>query len=152
MQLKIKAPEDFWAGLMFIAIGVTAMYVSRNYPMGSALRMGPGYFPTWLGGIMTAFGVVVFARSFWIQGEGTGHWALRPLFVLTTAIALYGVLLDEVQIGFVPALMMLIAGCALAHKDVHWVEMIILSVFLTVGCVALFIYGIGLPYRLFWWE
>ena len=152
MQLKIKSPEDFWSGLMFIAIGVTAMYVSRDYPMGSALRMGPGYFPTWLGGIMTVFGAIVFSSSFWVQGEGTGDWALRPLFVLTTTIALYGVMLDEIQLGFVPALMILIIGCALAHKDVHWLETIILSVFLTVGCVALFIYGIGLPYRLFWWE
>jgi aspartyl/asparaginyl-tRNA synthetase len=42
-----------------------------------ALRMGPGYFPTWLGGIMSVFGVVVFARSFFLQGEGMGEWALR---------------------------------------------------------------------------
>ena len=154
MQSKIKSPEDFWSGLMFIAFGVAAMYISRNYPMGSALRMGPGYFPTWLGGIMTFFGVVITGRSFFLQGEGLdfANWAFRPLIVLTGTIALYGVMLDVVEIGFVPALMILIVGCALAHKDVHWLEMIILSVFLTAGCVGLFIYGIGLPYKLFWWE
>ena len=137
---------------MFIAFGVAAMYISRNYPMGSALRMGPGYFPTWLGAIMTFIGVLVFAQSFWIKGEGIAAWAFRPLFVLCGTIALFGVCLDEWEIGFVPSLILLIMGCALAHKDVHWVEMIILSIFLTAGCVGLFIYGIGLPYKLFWWE
>src|SRR5688572_12351576 len=63
VQLKIKSPEDFWSGLIFIGIGVLAMYLSRDYPMGSALRMGPGYFPTWLGGIMIGFGVVIAALS-----------------------------------------------------------------------------------------
>lgn len=152
MQLKIKSPEDFWSGLMFIAFGVAAMYISRNYPMGSALRMGPGYFPTWLGAIMTFFGVVVTARSFWIQGEGISAWAFRPLFVLCGTIALFGVFLDEWEIGFVPSLVILILGCAFAHKDVHWLETIMLSIFLTAGCVGLFIYGIGLPYKLFWWN
>ena len=152
MRLKITSPEDFWGGLHFIAVGVVAIYLSRDYPMGSALRMGPGYFPTWLGGIMSAFGVVVFARSFFLQGEGMGEWALRPLFVLAGSIVLYGLSLDYLELGFVPALILLIIGCALAHKDVHWLETILLSIFLTMGCVALFIYIIGLPYRLFWWS
>ena len=152
MQFKIKSPEDFWSGLMFVAFGVGAVWVSRDYPMGSALRMGPGYFPTWLGGIMFVIGAIVFARSFLFEGECIGEWALRPLFVLCGTIALFGAMMDQLQLGFVPALITLIIGCALAHKDVHWLETIILSVFVTVGCVALFIYGIGLPYRLFWWE
>jgi Tripartite tricarboxylate transporter TctB family len=149
---KVTSPEDFYAGLMFIAVGVTAIYLSKDYPMGSALRMGPGYFPTWLGGIMSVFGLVVFATSFKVKGTGTGDWALRPLFVLSGSIVMFGLSLDYLELGFVPALIMLILGCALAHKDVHWLETILLSIFLTMGCVGLFIYVIGLPYRLFWWS
>ena len=152
MQLKIKASEEFYAGLMFIAVGLTAIYLSRDYPMGSALRMGPGYFPTWLGGIMSVFGVVVFVQSFFLKGVGTGEWALRPLFVLSSAIAFFGLAMDYLELGFIPALALLIMGCALAHKDVHWYETLLLAVFLTLGCVGLFIYIIGLPYRLFWWS
>jgi hypothetical protein len=149
---KIKSTENFWGGLMFIAFGATAIYLSRDYPMGSALRMGPGYFPTWLGGIMTTFGVVIFAQSFMTQGEGTGEWALRPLFVLCAAILVYGLGMDYFEIGFVPSLVLLILGCAFAHHDVHWLETILLAIFLTLACVLLFIYVIGLPYRLFWWS
>ncbi|MBI4207936.1 MAG: tripartite tricarboxylate transporter TctB family protein, partial [Betaproteobacteria bacterium] len=49
MQFKIRNQEDFWAGLMFIGFGILSIVVSRDYPMGSAMRMGPGYFPTYLG-------------------------------------------------------------------------------------------------------
>ena len=152
MQIKIRSPEDFWAGLMFIAIGVGAVIISRDYPMGWAIRMGPGYFPTWLGGILIFLGVVITASSFWIKGEGIGPWAFRPMFVLAGVIALFGIIMDEIRLGFVPALVLLIIGCALAHKDVRWLETLLLAIFLTIGCVGLFIYGIGLPYLLFWWS
>ena len=149
---QVTSPVDFYAGLHFIVVGLVAIYLSKDYPMGSALRMGPGYFPTWLGGIMSVLGFIVFATSFKIKGQGTGEWALRPLFVLCLSIVFFGLCLDQFELGFVPALVLLIVGCALAHEDVHWVETIILSIFLTMGCVGLFIYVIGLPYRLFWWS
>lgn len=156
MRLKIKNPQDFWCGIVFIALGVLAIYLSRDYAMGSALAMGPGYFPTWLGGIMIGFGVVIGGLSFKIagdepQGLGLGEWAFRPWLVLTVALVVFAVLMDR-DFGFVPSLMVLIAGCALAHKDVHWVETILLSIFVTAGAVAIFSYGLELPYKLFWWS
>jgi hypothetical protein len=151
LPLKIRSPEDFWCGVFFLALGALAMYLSRDYPMGSALRMGPGYFPTWLGGIMIAFGAALVGVSFKVQGEGLGEWAFRPWLVLSGTILSFGLLMDA-DFGFVPSLLVLITGCALAHKDVHWLETIILSAFVTAAAVSIFIYGIGLPYRLFWWS
>ena len=156
MQLKIKNPQDFWCGIFFIALGAVAIHFARDYEMGSALNMGPGYFPTWLGGILIGFGVIIGGLSFKIQGEenqslALGEWAFRPWLVLPATIALYAVLMDA-EVGFVPSLIVLISGCALAHKDVHWRETILLSVFVTAGAVAIFSYGIGLPYPLFWWS
>jgi len=40
--MKISNQEDFWSGILFIAFGLIAVIVSRNYPMGAAIRMGPG--------------------------------------------------------------------------------------------------------------
>jgi hypothetical protein len=71
--------------------------------------------------------------------------------VLTATIALYAFLMDA-GLGFVPSLMVLVIGCALAHKDVRWRETLLLSVFLTAAAVAIFSYGLGLPYALFWWT
>ncbi len=156
MQLRIKNPQDFWCGIFFIALGVLAIFSSRAYPMGSALQMGPGYFPTWLGGIMIGFGVIIGGLSFRLQGDadqgsGLGDWAFRPWVVLTTTIAVYALLMDA-GFGFVPSLMVLVIGCALAHKDVRWLETIVLSVFVTAAAVAIFSFGLGLPYGLFWWS
>jgi len=156
MHLRIKNLQDFWCGIFFIALGALAMYSSRTYQMGSALEMGPGYFPTWLGGIMVGFGLLIGGLSFKIQGESDqdlrlSEWAFRPWLVLTTAIAVYAVLMDA-DVGFVPSLMVLVIGCALAHKDVRWLETIVLSVLLTAAAVAIFSFGLGLPYRLFWWS
>ena len=156
MQVRIRTLQDFWSGMFFIGLGVLAIYLSRDYPMGTALEMGPGYFPTWLGGIMIGFGVVIGGLSFKLEGEADQglalrEWAFRPWLILTATLALFAILM-EAELGFVPSLMVLIAGCALAHKDVHWRETILLSVFVTAAAVAVFSYGLGLPYRLFWWS
>ena len=137
---------------MFIVIGAVAMYISRNYPYGSALRMGPGYFPTWLGAIMAGLGAWIFIESFFVEGVGMPPWAPRPLLVLTATMCAFGLMMDEFDVGFVPALVVLVAGCGLAHHDVKWGEMILLCILLPIFCIALFIYIIGLPYKLFWWQ
>jgi len=62
--MKITNGKDFWAGLMFIAFGVAFMLVSQNYAMGNAVRMGPAYFPTVLGGLLAVLGAVVLFRGF----------------------------------------------------------------------------------------
>ena len=62
--MKIKNGKDFWAGAMFIGFGVWFMLVAQNYTMGSAVRMGPAYFPTALGGLLAVLGAMVFFRAF----------------------------------------------------------------------------------------
>jgi hypothetical protein len=156
VRLKIKNPQDFWCGIFFVALGALALYLSRDYEMGSALSMGPGYFPTWLGGIMIGFGVVIGALAFKIPGDEEAiraltDWGFRPWLVLPATLVVFAYLMDA-EVGFVPSLIVLIIGCALAHKDVHWLETIVLSVCVTAGAVAIFIYGIEMPYRLFWWS
>ena len=62
--MKIKNGKDFWAGLMFMGFGLGFMLVALNYSMGSAVRMGPAYFPTVLGGMLAVLGAMVFFRAF----------------------------------------------------------------------------------------
>lgn len=62
--MQIKNGKDFWAGLMFIGFGLFFFLVARNYNMGTALRMGPAYFPTVLGGMLIVLGAVTTGRSF----------------------------------------------------------------------------------------
>lgn len=69
MKLKIKAPKDFWAGLMFISVGLFFMaWALTHYQMGSAVRMGPAYFPAVLGGLLAVLGAMVLIEAFTMQG------------------------------------------------------------------------------------
>ena len=88
--MHIKNGKDFWAGLMFIGFGVWFMIVSQNYPMGSAVRMGPAYFPTMLGGLLAVLGAMVFFRAFFSKIEHPLKvFAFRPL-LLVAAIVIGG--------------------------------------------------------------
>jgi hypothetical protein len=156
MTFKLRNPRDFCCGLAFLGLGILAVRLAQDYPMGTALGMGPGYFPTWLGYIMMAFGVVIGALGFKVEreaGAGLGwrDWALRPWLVTTAAIAVYALLMDA-EVGFVPSLLALVIGSALAHEDVRWLETLLLAVGVSAAAVAIFVYGIGLPYKLFWWS
>ena len=69
MAVRIKAPKDFWAGLMFIGVGGFFMiWALTHYQMGTAVRMGPAYFPAVLGGLMVFLGALVLIESFAMEG------------------------------------------------------------------------------------
>ena len=148
--VKIKSQEDFWAGLMFIGFGILAIVVARDYPMGSAGRMGPGYFPTYLGALMIVIGAIMTGRGFRAQGEDVGPIGWRPLLWLSAAFAAFGLLIEGA--GFVLALAALIIASSLAGRDTRLLELAVLIVVLITASVALFIYGLELPYPLFPWS
>ena len=88
--MHIKNGKDFWAGLMFAGAGVSFMLASLNYPMGSAVRMGPAYFPTVLGGMLVVLGAVVFFRAFFSKIEHSLKvFPFRPV-VLVASIVIGG--------------------------------------------------------------
>ena len=152
MKLSIKNQQDFWAGMMFVGFGLAAVIVSRDYPMGSAMRMGPGYFPTYLGIIMMALGAIISGIALRVQGDPIGRWGLRPVAMLCLAFVAYGILMEEVEIGFVPSLAAVIALAWFAEKGFEPLKLAGLIVVLVLGAVALFIWGLDLPYPLFWWR
>jgi uncharacterized membrane protein len=148
--------KDFWAGVMLIACGALAMYLARTYTFGNALRMGPGYFPIVLGGLLILFGLYILATSLRSEEKLSGNWSLRALVIVPLSLALFGILMDPpeaimgyVPSGFVPAMMVLIFGSATASTEFRFVEVLLFSVFLTALSAAVFIYGLGLPYPLF---
>lgn len=152
MQFKIKSQEDFWAGMMFIGFGLLAVVVARDYPMGSAMRMGPGYFPTYLGVIMMIMGAIISFRSTMVQGEGIRTFGWRGLILLSLAFFSYGLMIDDLDLGFIPSIAAVVILSSLAGREFRLVETLILTVVLALGTTALFVWGLGLPYPLFWWR
>ena len=148
--MKLRSQRDFGAGLMFIGFGVAAILIARDYPMGSAMRMGPGYFPTYLGVLMIVIGAVMTGRGFRVEGERIGQVGWRPLLWLSVAFAAFGLLIEGA--GFVFALLALIVASSLAGRDTRPLELIVLIAVLIAGSIGLFIYGLELPYRLLPWS
>ena len=78
MKLEWRTNKDLWAGLMYIVTGASGMWIARDYPFGSALRMGPGYFPSVLGGIMVLMGIYVLVLGLRKEHEKIeGNWSIR---------------------------------------------------------------------------
>jgi hypothetical protein len=152
MKVELRNNKDFFAGLMFIVIGLTAVVIAqKNYPMGTSLNMGPGYFPTVLGGILTAFGLYVMVRGLIKGNRVEGVWAIRPLALVSLGVVAFGFFMD--RFGMVPALFVLFFLSAFGGQEFKLKEVFILFVAMTVVSYGLFIYGMRLPYRLFfWWE
>jgi hypothetical protein len=151
MKFDWRNNRDFWAGVVYIALGVVGMWIARDYPFGSALRMGPGYFPTVLGGIMIAFGIMVLLMGIKNNEKMKGTWSLRALIVLPLATAVFGFVMEEW--GFIPAMVLLVPMSAASGNEFKWGEIILLTIGLTIICTGVFIYGLGLPYPLvkgFW--
>ena len=141
--MKIKAPKDFWSGLMFIAFGVGFMIVARNYAMGTAVRMGPAYFPTVLGGILALIGLAIFAKSLITNGAPVPRIVLRPMTLIIVAIVLFGVFLKP--LGLILCTAILIGLGALGGHEFKSKEVAILYAALVVFSVAVFVKGLGLP-------
>jgi putative tricarboxylic transport membrane protein len=146
MNPSILNNKDVWAGLLLVAIGATAMFIARNYAFGTALRMGPGFFPIVLGGLLIAFGLYMLASGLRQAEKIAGSWSLRALIILPLSLVLFGVLMERA--GFVPAMVVLIFGSATASTEFRFIEVLLFSLGLTALSVAVFVWALGLPYPL----
>jgi hypothetical protein len=146
MRFKIMNPKDLYAGLIFVAFGALFAIVARDYPMGSALRMGPAYFPTILGSLLVVLGAIIALRSAFVRGETIDPIGFREVGLILAALVAFGALLDH--IGFVLSTLLLIFLGSLAGHEFRKKEVLVLSIVLCALAVGVFYYGLGLPFRL----
>ena len=143
--MRIKSPQDFWAGLMFIGFGLFFVIVAQvNYQMGSAVRMGPAYFPTVLGGMLAVLGAIVMFDSFVVTGEKVGKFNFRPLLFIMASSLAFAYLLKP--LGLVLASIALVFISAFGGHEFKWKEVAVLSAVLVVLSVAVFVKGLTLPF------
>jgi hypothetical protein len=147
VQSFTRHPKDFWTGIIFLFFGLGAVIVAQNYPMGTAGRMGPAYFPTMLGGLLTLIGLVAVVRSFLHDGEPIGKFYLKEIVLILAGILLFGFLMRGA--GLVPATMVLLLLSAYASPKFRWREALLLAVGLTIFAVAVFVKLLGLPMPVF---
>jgi hypothetical protein len=139
----VRSAKDFWAGLIYIALGLSAVIIGRDYGMGTALRMGAAYFPTVLGALLTFIGVISVVRSFIRPGTPIDRFAFRGLLLVVGATLLFGFIVRGA--GLVVALPVLVLTSAYASVHFRWVPTLLLAAGLTTFCILVFAHGLGVP-------
>ncbi len=146
MWNDLRNNRDFLAGLLFMVLGGLAVALARDFPMGTTMRMGPGYFPTAIGGILFLFGVYVLGRGVRSRVQVRGAWGWRPLALVTLSIVVFGFLLE--RLGLIPAAFLMFLVAAAAGPEFRFKEVLLLATVMTAFSVLVFIWGLKLPYPL----
>jgi hypothetical protein len=134
-------------GLLLMALGGFFIYQCLNLELGTALRMGPGYFPLILALILTGLGVVVLVQATRVEGEPMGPLAVRGMLFILPAPIFFG--LTVRGLGFVPSLFFTALIACFASQKMKPLTALILSILLTIFSVAVFSYALGLPFQRF---
>lgn len=150
--MRIKGKKDLYAGLMFIAFGLMFAVGALNYPMGSALRMGPAYFPSVLGWMLVTLGVVIASWGLIHESDPPKKTGWRGLSWILGAVVVFGLLVGPLNGGLIIASLAIVILSAYGGWEFTWKESIINAVVLTSATVGIFYYGLGLPFRLWPWS
>jgi hypothetical protein len=139
--------KDFWSGAIFLAVGLASIGLARSYPMGTTMRMGPGYFPTVLGGLLALIGLILIVRALLQPGPAVGRLAYSKLALVTISTVLFALFLR--RLGLAVVLILLVIVSAYASKRFRWPVALALAVGLAVGSSIIFVRLLGLPIPVF---
>ena len=153
--MLIKSQKDFFSGLMFSIIGVTFAVGAKSYSIGTAARMGPGYFPLMLGILLAALGALIMLNSVLRRngppdGDPVGRWAWKPLFYVLAANFAFGIFLVGLpklglpSFGLIVAIYVLTIIASRAAHQPSFKTSLILATVLAAGSYFVFIKGLGL--------
>ena len=140
----IKAPKDFWTGVIYLGVGALGYYIGREYSFGSAGRMGPGYFPFAISCLLILFGIVTLVRSFLTEGEPIGSLAFKPIFLIIGAVLAFAYLLPRT--GLIVAMLILVLMSAAASQNFRFEWRAVAGLAgLVAFCALVFVKGLGVP-------
>ena len=153
--MKIKSQKDFFAGLMFLVVGVAFAWGATTYTVGTGARMGPGYFPLLLGVLLAIIGAVVMFKSTVVETEGgdlIGKWAWKQIVFIIGANLAFGVLLAGLPSFGIPAMGLIIAIygltfiASLAGSTFNFKEVFLLATVLAAGSYVAFVWALALQF------
>jgi putative tricarboxylic transport membrane protein len=145
----IKSPQDAGAGIFLLVIAGVALWLGSDLPLGTVRQLGPGMFPRVLAILVGAVGALIVIDAFLEHGEKLERWPLRaPLFILGAAVA-FGFAVRPLGLVIAAPLVMVVG--AFASPETRIREVLVFGVVMTIFCVGLFKYALGLPIPLAPW-
>jgi len=153
--MRIKSQKDFFAGLMFMVVGIGFAWGATNYTIGEGARMGPGYFPLMLGILLAIIGGGVIFEALVVEtedGEKIGKWAWKPLFFIISANVVFGICLGGIpkigfpSLGLIVGIYALVFIASMAGDEHNTKEVAILATVLAVMSYLAFIVMLKLQF------
>jgi putative tricarboxylic transport membrane protein len=135
--------KDFWTGFIYLVVGSGALIISRDYDMGTAVKMGPAYFPILLSVLLMIIGIISVLRSFFKSGSPIGVVAWKGLVLIVASTLLFGMIVRGA--GLIIALPLLVIVSASASARFSWKTSLAEAVGITVFCIVIFLKGLGVP-------
>lgn len=138
-----RSVKDIFAGLIFLGFGAAFGVAAAGYPLGTAFRMGPGYFPLVLAVILALVGLGIIGQALAGKGEAGSFGAVpwKAVALVLGAIVFFGASVRG--LGLAPALFVAAFAAALASAENTLLRAAAIGLALTVFCVAIFSYGLG---------
>jgi hypothetical protein len=135
-------------GLFFIALGCAALWISRDYQLGTLNRMGPGFFPRMLSFGMIGLGAVIVLKgvSELARTTGVGGGLDRSLLLIPASMVVFGLSIEP--LGLIVALTLSLAVAGAAHRQARLKEVALTVVFLITLSVLIFVVVLKLPLNL----
>lgn len=147
-HMQIRNKQDFWSGIMFIVVGAGFALGATSYSMGTAARMGPGYFPFWLGICLTLLGAAVAFSSLSKKAELAEvekfNWKIA--LIVIGAVVICGASLN--YLGVYISIFLLVMISSFASHDFSWPVTLMTAVALVIFVWLAFIKGLGLVFPL----
>jgi drug/metabolite transporter (DMT)-like permease len=143
--MRIRNRRDFWAGAMFVVIGVAFAAFSQAYTLGTPARMGPGFFPTMLGVLLALLGAAIVATSITTVDHRqveTVRW--RPLALILLSVLVFAIALP--RLGIIASIALLVGISSLAADDFRWKETLVSIVVLVALSWLVFVKGLDLQF------
>lgn len=153
--MNIKSQKDFFSGLMFMGVGLAFAWGATTYSVGQGARMGPGYFPLYLGVLMAILGAAITFSSLVVEsvgGDKIGKWAWKPLFFVILANLVFGVLLAGLPslkippAGLIVAIFALVFIASMAESGWKVKNTFILATILAAGSYVAFVMALKLQF------
>jgi len=138
-----RNPKDLWTGIIYIAFGVAALYIARDYGWGTPRKMGPAFFPGILSILLIVIGIISLVRSFVRPGTPIGRFTGKGVLMVTGSTVLFGLIVRGA--GLLIAMPVLVIVSAYASHKFSWRTSIMMAIVLTVSCILVFLKGLGIP-------
>lgn len=159
-QFKVRGPREFYGGLTMIGFAIIAMWASRDLSGSHGFAFGPGTAPRLFATLLAVMGGLVALSGLFVDGPKIERFAIKGPVHITAAILLFAVMIRGASLeyvgipysipsfGLIPAAFTAFMVSITASPELRWVEALITGAGMTLGCVLLFVYALGLPFQL----